>query len=291
MTHLQQHGLLDSSLTSPSAQETLSGARAVLSASRLSLLQTALPLLKLPSAASQHGDRSLHRPIRALIARLLAQLRLPPHLRGEPPSLPSHLLDDASTALAQAAASDAEDLADAWNRLVPEQFAAEGAQLLMDRIGQVREEREHLQKEIRDLDVAIADTRETAVDMYAAAMRGALEATEEDLAERDGEGSMDAARVHMLVARGRATTAKLRLQRAEIAAMVYTDEAVVALKKVAAEVKKRSEDVERRIDDGEKKLARYRALGPEFEEVVAEYLKARQVLEEKVWSRDELKGR
>lgn len=173
--------------------------------------------------------------------------------------------------------------------MAPQRFAVEDAAALPEAIRKVREERDVQRAETRDLDVAIADTRRVAVEMYRCAMRAALDAMETDLEERDRPANADLARVDVLVARGKATTAKLRLQRAEIAAMVYTEDAVTALKKVAAEVERRLAKVERKIEEGERKLREYREGGERMLSVVEEYVRAKEKLDEKIWSRDALK--
>lgn len=121
-------------------------------------------------------------------------------------------------------------------------------------------------------------------------MRATIGATERDLEERVTQPSADDSHVDMLAARAHATTAKLRLQRAEIAAMVYTEEAVRALGRVAREVARRRDDVAHRLQVGERQLGEYRKLGAEFEGVVEEYHGLKAVLEEKMWARDQLVG-
>lgn len=128
------------------------------------------------------------------------------------------------------------------------------------------------------------------MNVYAAAMRVAVDATEHDLEERVTRPSAHDSHVDMLAARAHATVAKLRLQRAEVAAMVYTEEAVRALGRVAREVARRREEVASRLKVGERRLDEYRRCGAEFEGVVEEYRGLRAILEEKLWSRDQLMG-
>lgn len=288
LQHLVHHDILDAHLTPrPASSHLLSSHHALFSA-RLSLYRLLAPLLLLPSASSH--SRAL-RPLRDLLAHLLAAVRLPPGLRAAitPQHIPPALREDASAAVAQAAALRGAALVDAWNGVATDKFAVEEVGGVASAVRAVKEDTRVREAETRRLDVAIADARRVAVDLYVRAVGEAVASVECDVEERDREGSADAARVDWLVARGRATTAKLRLQRAEIAALVYTEETVRALKKVRREVEERLGKVEATIEEGERKLREYRAGGERMSKVVEEYIRAKGRLEEVVWSRDELK--
>lgn len=63
-----------------------------------------------------------------------------------------------------------------------------------------------------------------------------------------------------------------------------------ALSRVAREVARRAEEVAAKLHVREGLLGEYRKLGREFEGVVEEYRSLKAVLEEKMWSRDQLLG-
>lgn len=255
-------------------------------ASLTALLRETLPLLSLPTAVISHP--TLTPPIRKALATLLANLHLlPPNLQATP-TLPKPHLDQISTLLAQHAALSSEALLDVWNALSPAIYQTPSPSTLPFQISSTRARIAALKTDLNSLESILSRTRDAALRNYHAALRAVLHAAETDLTERGGDSCADAARTDVLSAKADATAGKLRLQRAELAREVYTVETVSALEKVLCEVERRESVAEIKLEELRMRLRAYERLGPGFGEIVKEYTQARRVLEEKVWSRDEL---
>lgn len=231
-----------------------------------------------------------------VVATLRANLGLLPSLRAPPRPL-DHLLavlcdgddlDAASTALAQRAHHDTEELALAWNAVAPTHAAATAPELLPRVMHAVRAEARCARQETVGLDAAVTLTRRTAVAMLHAAMREAVSATEQDTGERARDDAYDAGVIRLMDERGAAIAAKMRLVRSEVAARTYSEGAVGALKEISTAVTRRTLRVQHDLETKTARLAQYHALGKEFELVVEEFVRVRAKLEHLAWSKREL---
>lgn len=142
-------------------------------------------------------------------------------------------------------------------------------------------------EEIRVLQEVLEETRGVTEFCTVEAVRCAIDAVDCVVAERRGGGA-EGAKGDVLAARGEATTGKLRLLRAQTAADVYTKDSVRALEIVSMRTSERINAVQGELRVATRRLAEYRALGPEFEVVAQAFAAANSKMEQRVWSQREL---
>jgi hypothetical protein len=111
----------------------------------------------------------------------------------------------------------------------------------------------------------------------------------------DGPGralrAADAARAQEMLGRARATVAKIRLVRARATRDAYCpDGAVSSLRNALAIVHQRRRLLEAEIRSKEARLKEYEALGTGFRAMAVEYARLRKVLEQKLWTLNELRA-
>lgn len=197
-------------------------------------------------------------------------------------------LETASEALAQRAACTGDELVEAWNAMAPSEHAVSSVADMTPAIHALRVRAERTREQTATVDVAISDAQRTCLALLHAATRDAIHATDIDTAERARSDAADVCRVSMLQNRGQATIAKMRLVRAEVTAMTYTDETIPALAAISAAVRQRLQTVQHELQEKSARLEEYRALGPEFEHTVAEYVRVKDKLDQVLWSKREL---
>lgn len=279
LSYLITSKILSPTFTPSTSQSALEASLNKLKSSHLTLLQTSLPILLLPS---QSHPFTLY--------PLLSHIHLIP--ASDPiPSLPKSQLEDLSTVLAQDLSTLLSDFIDTWNSLFPSLYSISTPLQISPTISRLYLHLRSLQSETLSLNLQLTSTRALVTSMYQASLSTAISTTQLHLAQRTNPKSADFSQLRMLDAKRRATAAKLRLQRAEIAANVYSHDAVRALKKVATRVSQRRDEVNYQITKGERLLRQYRAQGLEFEAVVDAIVSARRRLEGKVWERDQLVGK
>lgn len=287
---LQIEGQLDESLTPTALAPHLEAERTSLHNARTKYLEQIVPLKLLPSAVAS-SETQIQEAIRQLVAAITAEnVPLAPGSTPLGTAIPHdpELFDEASAQLAICGAAACDELVDAWNQILPAETAVESGAELADAVRQLLAAERELVEEVNMLDYFIAETqRETKNALYES-VRGALQATEMDTEERVGDFSADDVAVDVLVARGAATKGKLKLQRAEIAARMYTPESVKAIRCISEAVDGRLVEVKDEVVVLERKLEQYRQLGREFENCVAEFNRCEGELERKIWSRSEL---
>ncbi|CAN8068327.1 unnamed protein product [Agarophyton chilense] len=265
----------------------------------LNLLRCILPMLLLPRALARY-DTSLRRDFLPLIAMVYANVHgvrnaLPfvdvAHLRESVLKAAQRFsqtqVDDASAALAQAAATLSEQLCEAWSTMMRPNANVSSTDLASDLLAHTSRMRSYVDK-TQKLDIQIMSAHRTAISIHHAAARIAHKAIQIDVSARQGINSYDECRARELITRGNAMSSKLKMLHAQIMSQMYTTDSVNSLRAIAKEVSEREEQLERelRVEGG--RLAEYRSLGADFERIVQEILQTRQVLEQKEWSRKEL---
>lgn len=268
------------------------------------LIHSTLPLTTLSSAVTQHTDQTTQDNIRSRIATFQANLhplaRLHAQLGEAPPSITTDengnansaetatIIEDASAALAIAASTDLSELTEMWNQSVDTDMTTEDPILLSKTLINCKNRIEEMEALSLRLSSTILRTQRSALNVYQAAGERLFHASQVDTTERTKPDSADHVRIQLLAARAGATTAKLRVLRAELRAKMYTAENVNALKDISSRVRNRRERIEEQLEIAQQQLEECRNLGVPFEELANSYREAKQVLEEKVWSRDQL---
>lgn len=83
---------------------------------------------------------------------------------------------------------------------------------------------------------------------------------------------------------------KIKSLYLEIMCETYTKETVMALQKIHKELEKKGEQTEKDIQASKARLNRYETVGQDFNSIVNEYSKLREVLKQKKWTLDKLKS-
>lgn len=270
------------------------------------LLSHTLPLTRLPNALCVYGNDHLHQQTKKLVAQIRATIDLlptllpgdhaPDHARVKErlteaiAAIPdrTNFFDDISTALAQAVSSDVDEVIELWNRMVPHSYAVSDASHVADAIHRMTRDTAGLEETAEQYDRDILHTQRTALPLYQSAMRAALDAAEADNNERTAYSSADQARVRASEARSNAVSAKLKLLRAEVSSMIYSEESVQALSAITSEVAERTAAIQAELDVEHGRLREYQGLGAHFEAIVDEYIRLKASLDQKLWSKREL---
>jgi hypothetical protein len=198
---------------------------------------------------------------------------------------------EASDRVSCAAASLLADMCELWNESFPDledPLHVESSAALLDALLSTATETQSCRMRADAARVRALLCRRACVFAREEAVRRAMRAV-------DGPGrtlrEADAARAEQLLARGRATAAKVRLVRARAARDAYcADGAVPALCNALAIVHTRRREVAAEVREKEQRLSEYEALGSGFRELVAEYARLRKVLEQTLWTRNELQA-
>lgn len=214
-------------------------------------------------------------------------------------------LNSAHVLLAQRAAQTADQLVNAWNSLVLTDTVS-SASNLASAIRAMRQRNQRTRALTARVDVAVNDAARVATVVVHDATRIAIGAVDDDTAERTALGgngnahdldrtsdtsaqtACDISRVVMLEERGQTISAKLNRIRAQVAARMYTAEHVQELSLISEAVRERIIVVDDQLRKRATLLAQYRALGPEFENVVEEYVSVKGRMEQLLWSKKEL---
>lgn len=214
-------------------------------------------------------------------------------------------LNSTHVLLAQRAAQTADQLVNAWNSLVLTDPVS-SVNNLPSAILAIRQRTQRTRALTAQVDVAINNAARVANMVVHDATRIAISAVDDDTAERTALGgngnahdldrtsdtspqtACDISRVVMLEQRGQTISAKLNRIRAQVAARMYTDEHVQELSLISEAVRERIVVVDDQLRKRATLLAQYRALGPEFENVVEEYLSVKGRMEQLLWSKKEL---
>lgn len=256
------------------------------------------PLLSLSSAVLTHGPAQLLTSFTSILQAIQANASLPSRLPAPPlPSyihsylnpLPNSAFDDVSARIAQVVSTDADELTELWNRLLPHNNSS-NSHNLPGIIAYVRTETKTIQASAIALDTQIAIVRSSALTTLHNSLRNVLSALETDSAERSESPSAENIYIRLMCARGRAVAAKLKLIRAEIAASMYTPECANALRVIAREVRSKTVSIESQLMHKRLRLQQCNALGAEYLQVARDLTKARSILEHKLWARRELEA-
>lgn len=277
------------------------------------MLPIALLCRHLPSAS----------PLTKGLANLRANLRLLPALGAAPQSLAQSVAvlceddaeatDAASMVLAQAAACETAALLDVWNTLAPASIATDDVVELPAAVDKLAAGTSQTLARTVSLDANLALTRRTTLTLIYDTTDAAIVATDIDTKERREQAhvTMDSpnaiaatdmdtkeqpAQPHagthtsilLMANRGDAIGAKMRLIRAQVAALTYDRDTVRALRVVSDTVNERKQSVQRRLERQSNRLAEYRALGRQFETVVEQYASVKSKLDQLVWSKRQL---
>lgn len=285
---LQSLQVIDATNLPPSIRAAHTSAQTAHEAALLALLSLTLPVSLLsrcePSSSPLHPALSTLRANLALLPTLSvstsASAALPSTLALPLPPGPD--LDAASSQLAATAAAAADDLADLWASLAPSSAVSHATLPAA-----LRNARRSFISVTPHLDLYLARTHDTTLQVAHDSLRATLSAADVDTAER-ATGGLSAARGRALEARSAAIKAKMRLVQTEIAERTYTPDKVAALHVIDEELRRCEDHVTTQLEEARERLREYRILGPEFERVVEEFSRVRNRLEQKQWSRREL---
>ena len=304
LIYLQSLQILDKDYTRiPNPKPTLSNKEEHTTITK-TLLHSTLPLTILSSAVTQHGDLTTQSYIRSLLTSFQINLHPLPNLHarlGEPsptlipdenvisnPEETTSIMEDASTALAITASTDLSELTELWNQSIDSEMQTEDVILLWKKLSDCKKRIENMEDLSSHLSSTILRTQRSVLNLYEATVKRLFHTLQIDTEERMKIDSGDRIHIQLLAARTGATMAKLKVLKAEMRAKMYTEENVNVLRNVSIQLQKRRERVVEQLEIAQRQLEECRKLGVSFEELAVSYEEAKKVLEEKVWSRNQL---